>query len=79
MRIQRHGGTVKVWLSEHDTYNWAHRAGYSWPCSELSAKRIFAEFHNGDLVEMTVNGKMGVEVGMTEFTAIIEDHIGSRS
>ena len=76
MRTQRYGRTVKVWLSAHDTYEWAHRTGAAWPCSTLSDKRLFAEFQNGDLVDLAINGRSG-DCDAHEFNAMIEDFLGS--
>ncbi len=76
MRTQRHGNTVKVWLSANDTYGWANRPSESWPCSYLSNKRLFAEFQNGDLIDISVNGKDS-DVPSDELNAIIEDFLGS--
>ena len=77
MRIKRNGTTVKLWLSVNDTYNWAHRPGARWPCSQLAGKRLFAKFDDGDLVEYTVNG-LSVDIPRDEFTAITDDFIGGR-
>ena len=77
MRTQKYDKTVKVWISANETYDWAHKSGASWPCSTLSDKRIFAKFDNGDLVDIAINGKDGVEVDGNEFNAIIEDFLGS--
>lgn len=79
MRIEKTGTTVKLWLSTKDTYDWAlGRAdwwGTGWPCSQLSGKRLFAEFDNGDLVDYAVNGKNGVDIPGDEFTAMTDDFI----
>lgn len=80
MKIERYDKTVKLWLSASDTYNWAHRAGSCWPCSYLSGKRLFADFDNGDLVDILVNGKP--DDGNTpgdEFTAICSDALRDAS
>jgi hypothetical protein len=70
----------KLWLSENDTYNWAHRDGASWPCSTLSGKRLFAEFDNhGNLVDMAINGGRGdQECDGHEFNAITNDAFAAR-
>ncbi len=73
MKIYRTVTSVKVWLSARDTYNWAHRVGNSWPCSQLSNHRVFAEFTmNGDLVDFEIDGNPG-DCDATEFNAIIAD------
>ena len=76
MKVQKHGNTIKVWLSANDTYAWANRSGESWPCSYLANKRLFAKFQGGDLVDISVNGKDS-DVPSDEFNAIIEDYLGS--
>ena len=73
MRTQVNGSTTKVWLSANDTYDWAHRIGKSWPCSTLSGKRIFAEFDDGDLVDITIDGKSDCDCDAFEFNAMIAD------
>ncbi len=76
MRIMKTDNSVKLWLSATDTYNWAHRSGDSWPCSQLSGRRVFAEFeNNGDLVDMAIDGK-SKDCDATEFNAITSDFIG---
>ena len=53
-RIKIHDNGVQVWLSANDTYEWAHRSGSAWPCSELSDHRVFAEFDDNGLLDMTI-------------------------
>ena len=66
----------KIWLSANDTYNWAHKPGASWPCSQLSGHRVFAEFaDNGDLVDYTVDGRIK-DVDANELNAILADFRG---
>ena len=72
MKIQRYGKTVKIWASVNDTYSWAHRLNNSWPCSQLSGNRVFIELDNGDLVDLTLNGK-DANLDITELNAFIED------
>lgn len=76
MRIQKTGNNVKLWLSASDTYRWAHKIGSIWPCSQLSGHRLFAEFDNGDLVDMTIDGK-NKDCDTTEFNTITGDFIRS--
>ena len=73
MRIQRYDQTVKIWASTNDTYRWANRSGESWPCSQLSGNRLFAEFDKGHLVDYAINGKDGVDIDATEFNAFTQD------
>ena len=74
MRIKRIGQIIKLWLSANDTYNWAHKAGSVWPCSVLSGHRLFAEFDNGDLIDMVIDGRTK-DCPADEFNAITEDFI----
>ena len=43
MRVKTINGTIKLWLSVNDTYDWAHKPGAAWPCSKLSGKRVYIE------------------------------------
>jgi hypothetical protein len=77
MRKQVTPSTVKVWLSANDTYNWAHRPGQAWPCSQLSGRRVFAEFDSNGLIDVALDGKSPAEdVDVTELNACMSDHIG---
>lgn len=79
MRVKETPSSLKLWLSAHDTYNWAHRAGASWPCSELSGHRVFAEFDaNGDLVDMAIDGRT-LDCDANEFNACTSDFLARRS
>lgn len=72
--------TIKVWFSAKDTYEWAHKPNAAWPCSTISNKRIFAEFHNGDLVDIAINGKCLSDensIDGYEFNAFVYDMLGS--
>ena len=71
------GESVKLWLSAHDTYSWAHRSGACWPCYQFSGKRMFAEFWKGDLVDFTVNGRHDVDLDGNEFSAITGDYLNA--
>ena len=72
---------VKLWLSANDTYQWAHKAGASWPCSFLADKPLFAEFDNtGDLVDLAINhGRGNQDCPSNEFTAITDDFLNPTS
>jgi hypothetical protein len=78
MKVDTSGDTVKLWLSEEDTYQWANRPGAAWPCSFLSGKTLFAEFFQGDLVDVAVDGSSNIEefIG-DEFDAITSDFLES--
>jgi hypothetical protein len=74
MRKQINGDTIKVWLSKRDTENWSERG--RWPCSQLSGRSVFAEFHDTDLVDMQIDGGRGKQdCDCSEFNAIMHDAI----
>lgn len=68
---------INLWLSANDTYNWAHKANASWPCSFLANKPLFAEFEsNGDLVNLVINyGRGDQDCPSDEFNAITSDFL----
>jgi len=67
---------VKLWLSSTDTYEWATRAGNSWPCSQLSGKRVFAEFDRNGLCDLAIDGNgRNEDCDATELSAICADHL----
>jgi hypothetical protein len=80
MRVQSDEWGSKIMASANDTYDWAHRCGNSWPCSELSNKRVFVELdRNGDLVDLAVNcGRGNQNVALHELNAFIEDVLEGR-
>ncbi len=69
---------VKLWLSANDTYNWAHRPNRGWPCSSLAGHRLFAEFSNGNLVDLTIDGRSDIDCDSTEFDAITSDFLAKK-
>lgn len=77
MRTLIHETSVKLWLSAHDTYQWAHKAGASWPCSQLSDKRLFAEFDRNGLCDLAVNGR-SADVDGNELSACCADHLARK-
>ena len=67
----------KLWVSANETYDWAQktgRSGASWPCSELSSKRLFVEFDSRGLVDLAINGRVR-DCPNDELTALVTDHI----
>ena len=74
MKLQIDETGFTVWLSRRETYDWAA----SWPCSELSDKRLVAVFDGGGLVGLSVNGAGSAGVLNDELTAIISDYVYSR-
>ncbi|KKK74097.1 hypothetical protein LCGC14_2887220 [marine sediment metagenome] len=73
MRAKKIGNTIKIWISANDTYAWAHKIGKCWPCSTLSGKRVFAEFDDGDLIDITINGKSNFDCDAYELNIMIAD------
>ena len=67
MRLKTNNGTIKLWLSSNDTYDWSHKPGAAWPCSKLSNKRLFIEIQNDNLIEILVNNRVPGE-------RVIDDH-----
>jgi hypothetical protein len=74
MRTQITDSRVRLWLSANDTYRWATRPCAAWPCSELSGKRLFAEFDRDGLIDLTIDGCTG-DCPAHELTAIVSDHL----
>ena len=74
MRIEKSDYYTTLWLSATDTYDWAHRPGNKWPCSELSGHRLRAQFEDNNLVDLTIDGRPG-NCSADEFNAIVSDFI----
>ena len=71
MRLKENNGDLTIWLSANDTYNWAR----NWPASELSNKRLMAQFdYRGNLIDVTIDGRSG-DCPLDEFNSICYDHI----
>ena len=66
-----------IWLSAKDTYNWAHRPGARWPCSELSNNRFVACVDSNGLCDFSLNGSNqgDDDVSGDELSACIADHL----
>jgi len=79
MRIERSQYGVNLWLSARDTYEWAHKPGAWWPCSQLCGRRLFAAFEpNGDLVDVSIDGgRVKQDVDGNEFNAITTDFLNA--
>ena len=82
MRVQVSGRTVKLWASANDTYDWAHgvgsQIGSSWPGSQLSGHRLYVEFSQGDLVDLTVDGRPDADLRVDELNAFTSDTLAGR-
>lgn len=75
LQVTPHG--FKLWLSASDTYNWAHRAGASWPCSQLSDSRLFVEYDSNGLLDLAIDGRMR-DCDANELNAIVADHVAPK-
>ena len=64
-----------MWLSAQDTYDWAHRAGASWPCSTLSDRRLVVCANDNGLYDLLVDGRRGEDVDANELEAVVTDHL----
>ena len=64
-----------IWLSEDDTWSWAHRINASWPCSQLADHKVCAIVDNNGLCDLYIDGKYPDEVDSTELQACIADHL----
>ena len=72
------GDTVSsytLWLSSIDTYNWAHKPGAAWPCSDLSGKTIVVEVDRNGLRGLRVNGDDSYDAPGDELEAMVADHL----
>lgn len=78
-RIKGDHAFTRLWLSANDTYDWAHRPRAQWPCSTLAGHRVYAEFQNGDLVDLRVdgrwNGRTAERIDGDEFNAMTSDFL----
>lgn len=70
-------GAVKLWLSAHDTNQWANEYRAVWPGSFVANKPLFAEFApNGDLVDLAIDyGRGDRDCPENEFRAIMNDFL----
>ncbi len=77
MKTQINPTSVKLWLSANDTYDWAHKAGASWPCSQLSDKRLFVEFDTNGLCDIAIDGKPD-DCDANELNAMVSDYLAAK-
>lgn len=75
MRLKTTESSVHVWLSARETYDWAEG---SWPCSTLADRRVFASFDRTGLVDLTIDGREGVDVDGYELSALVADLLRDR-
>jgi hypothetical protein len=78
MRVSINPSSVKIWLSANDTYNWAHKSGASWPGSQLSGCRLFAEFDSNGLLDLAIDGRSDTDCDGNELSAICADHLARK-
>ena len=63
-----------MWASGHTYFNFG-----KWPCSELSGKRLFAEFDTNGLLDIAINSSRGSQdCSSDEFNAITSDYISTK-
>ena len=76
MRIKSTGAnSYTLWLSATDTYNWAHKPGAHWPCSDLSGHRACVCVDSNGLCDLTIDGKYDQDCSGNELSAIVADHL----
>jgi hypothetical protein len=79
MKTQINPRSVKLWLSSADTYRWAHKSGASWPCSQVSGRRLFAEFDSNGLLDLSIDGGRGdQDCDGNELSTICADHLRAK-
>ncbi len=76
MKTQIDSRTAKLWLSADDTSSWSSRPRCSWPCSQLSGRRLFAEFDSNGLLDFAIDSGRGEkDCDGNELSAICCDHL----
>lgn len=80
MKTQITESRIKLWLSKQDTWDWAMRPNDIWPGSRLSSHRLFAEFDENGLIDMSIDGHSAVfpDVTTTELNAITSDFLRNK-
>lgn len=63
-----------LWLSAKETYDWAHKPGASWPCSQCAGERIFVQVDSNGLCDFTQDG-VSADIDGAELEAIVADHL----
>lgn len=77
MRIKIYPSSVNLWLSMRDTYEWAHKPGASWPCSQLAYRRVFVAFDRNGLCDLLVDGREA-DIDANELSACCADHLDGK-
>ena len=78
MKQQHANNSHKLWLSTHDTYDWAHKPGAAWPCSFLSGRKLFIGIDDGgNLVDMSIDAGRGDQSCPADELNAIMDYYGS--
>lgn len=75
MRIKEVDNGYYMYLTGHDTYNWAHREGLNWPGSVLSSRSLFVLVSKNGLLDITQNGRDAIDIPHNELIACISDHL----
>jgi hypothetical protein len=70
----------RLWLTAHETYQWAHREGACWPGSTISGSRLMVKVSGAyGLCAYTLDSKPGKERQGYELQAIVADHLTGRA
>ncbi|MEE9383204.1 MAG: hypothetical protein V3V08_07305 [Nannocystaceae bacterium] len=83
MRLKGNQDGFTIWISAHETREWATRPSAGWPCSTLAGHRLRAEYDENGLLDLSVDGKdpsastrsgRGLWINGNELSAIVADH-----
>lgn len=62
-------------LSPDDTWDWAHRPGALWPCSETAGHSLTVVVDSVGLCEIAVDGREEIDLDGNELDAIVSDFL----
>ena len=74
MRIRGDDNGYTLWLSAHDTSEWANRAGFRGWVNRFRGVRVKVTVDSNGISEVTINGREG-DVPNDELEAIVGDHL----
>lgn len=74
MKTKINPTSIRLWLSANETYQWAHKPGATWPGSQLSGRRLFAEWDSNGLCGFAVDGKQ-YDIDAVELSACTSDYL----
>lgn len=76
MKIRGYENSYTMWLSAQDTYDWAHKSGANWPCSQLSNRQAIVVVDSLGLCDLVIDGGRGdQDIDGTELDACVGDHL----